>query len=797
MRSINSLWNEIRRRLSRKGHLPPHFVEADYLQANPDVAYAVRRGLVRSGADHWLASGAREGRRLTPGDDGAALPEDFDERAYLLINPDVRVAVEKGLFPDGAAHWLAVGHKDGRSFKTSYRNAEAPQRREGDWDALVAGSDLPHDRWRMRLYAESDGFDAAAYARTNPDVVESIGTDPDDLLQHWTREGFLDGRTPYNYAPYAGRTFRPDYWTKRDVVSFFGLLDANTGLGSSARGYLAALKKSGVPVAAHNVVDRGGRFEISGWSQSSGSLAKVNIFHLNADMTHRFFLDGRSEILDDSFNIAIWFWELSDFPSRWISAFGAFDEIWVASDFVRRSVASVAPIPVIKIPMVVAERAVANNLARSHFGLPKTPFVFACVFDVGSVIARKNPGAVITAFRQSFGSRDDVLLLLKYHGGNHYPESVADLLKLAGSAPNIRLFERNFTDQEMRSFTSTIDCFVSPHRSEGFGLNIAEAMLAGKPVIATGFSGNREFMTVENSYLVGYKLREIGQACGPYPGHSLWAEPNIDDVATLMRSVFEDRETAAAKAGIARADILAKHNVDTVSHAIKDRFGELQPFSPQPRFVTTWGGGLHARTIFYPAELVRFTVILVVDGTEGRDLHRSIRSMIEQAYPHWELIIHDEGQRLDTDIETLRASDPRIKIAIGLENQDAAASRNDALAFSSGQFIAWISRGDTLTMDALSEIAAAILNNPGVDVVTTESDDIRRVGASIDPEPRSAWPGDKVEGGRGRSLPHVTVTRRSRLLADLADGDFRLHRGDPAGKTVHLPKALLGRRKTN
>lgn len=782
MRAIDSLWTRLRRRFFRK-RLPPAFVEADYLRANPDVAHAIRKGLVRSGADHWLDSGALEGRRLSADDDG--LPADFDERSYLLANPDVRVAVEAGVFPDGAGHWSAVGRKDGRSYTKTYEEREAPDQPDREWDALVAAEGTratPATSRGSPGVDDLDGFDATAYARTNPAVVESIGRDPYDLLEHWKRRGFIEGRTPYGYRPYAGRTLSADFWSKRDGVSFFGLLDAKSGLGASARNYLAALERTGVPVTAYNVVERAGRFEVPDWNPDQRD--KVHIFHINADMTHRLFLSAPQELQDDTYNIAIWFWELLDFRREWMSAFGAFDEIWVASEFVRHSVASVSPLPVVKMPMVVAEPVEAERQPRSDFDIPANAFAFACIFDVGSVIARKNPGAAIAAFDAAFGEQDDVVLLLKYHGSHHYPESLATLLQLAKSNPKIRVYERDFTAREMQSFVAAIDCLVSPHRSEGFGLNIAEAMLAEKPVIVTGFSGNMDFTTDENSYLVDYRLSEVGDDCGPYPSHSLWAEPRVDDLAAHMRAVFVDRAGAATKARVARADILAKHNVETVADAIRRRLDGLQLFSSSRRDVETWGQGRHARTDFYPAESMRFSVIILVEDIDGRHLHRSVRSVLRQAYPHWELIVHADGcARANTRwyIDKLRGNDPRIKISIGSSHQGIGAARREALALSSNAFVVWLGNGDELDLAALSEFAVAILRNPDADLLSSDEERIARVAL---PEMSD----DEVEAGSSGRLDPMVV-RRSLLLRAAASEDRA------ARKTVHVRKILYHRRK--
>ena len=467
-------------------------------------------------------------------------------------------------------------------------------------------------------------------------------------------------------------------------------------------------------------------------------------------------------MLDNSYNIAIWFWELLDFPRDWFSAFGAFDEIWVASEFVRRAVASVAPIPVTKIPTVVSKIAAETSLSRDHFDIPNGVFVFACIFDVGSVIERKNPRAAIMAFKQAFAKRDDVLLLLKYHGSHHYPASLDELVLLAKSNRNIRFMDSNFTRQETQSFMTVIDCLVSPHRGEGFGLNIAETMLAGKPAIATGYSGSMEFTTAQNSYLIDYVQREIGQDYGPYSRHSLWAEPNIDDFTRLMLSVFFDRDTAIRKARAAQTDIANKHSVDAASVAIRARIDELRPFSSSPKFVTAWGHGLQARTEFFPARSACFTVIVVVGKIEKMRLSRCVNSVLKQTYPHWELIVHGDGsthQDALSYIDELRGSDPRIKVSMGIEYKNQIASRNEALMLSSYDFVAWVDSWDELHPDTLSDLAVVVIRNPGVDLIYFEDCVTDRSVVPADEHRRTS---DHVNNANDPR--HFVIARRALLL---------------------------------
>ena len=94
----------------------------------------------------------------------------------------------------------------------------------------------------------------------------------------------------------------------------------------------------------------------------------------------------------------------------------------------------------------------------------------------------------------------------------------------------------------MKNLVRCCDCFVSLHRSEGFGRGMAEAMYLGKPVIGTGYSGNLDFMNEENACLVRYKLKDVEEGQYPYGEGQVWAEPDMDHAMYLMQKLLADRD---------------------------------------------------------------------------------------------------------------------------------------------------------------------------------------------------------------------------------------------------------------
>jgi glycosyltransferase involved in cell wall biosynthesis len=251
------------------------------------------------------------------------------------------------------------------------------------------------------------------------------------------------------------------------------------------------------------------------------------------------------EALDESaragqYRIGPWYWELERFPPQWMHAFHAVDELWVASPFIRDCLARVSPRPVLLISPPV-EVSLRRAYARADFGLPADKFLFLFSYDFDSYVQRKNPRACIAAFLEAFAPGNDrVMLAIKTLHGDRYPEQLAELRAIARADPRVRLLELSLSRDESFGLISVCDSYLSLHRSEGFGLGMAEAMALGKPVVATGYSGNLAFMRPDNSCLVGYRLVPVGADKYLQGEGQVWAEPDIADAARQMRRLVQD-----------------------------------------------------------------------------------------------------------------------------------------------------------------------------------------------------------------------------------------------------------------
>ncbi len=364
------------------------------------------------------------------------------------------------------------------------------------------------------------------------------------------------------------------------AVRLTGYLSHALGLGSAARGYALALDAAGVPTSTASVpqfhmelptqLDDGygnHHFEdLVGAGRHGIEIVAVNPEELPS------FVERLGEGYFHGPRIGIWAWETNTIPARWQRAFALVQEIWVNSHFMAQNIGAASPVPVIALPPPVGRPA--EPVEPLRLGVPEG-FLYLFVFDYLSTIQRKNPVGLIEAFKRAFAPGEGPQLLLKTINAPLRPLAEEEVLWAAHGRPDVHVVDRSLSGPERDAVMAACDCYVSLHRSEGFGLTLAEAMALGKPTIATGYSGNLDFMTPENSYLVEYEPGRVGPDCEIYPADGEWAQPSVEHAAELMRRVCERPEEAARRGARARADVARQLSPQATGAAMRRRLEEL------------------------------------------------------------------------------------------------------------------------------------------------------------------------------------------------------------------------------
>jgi glycosyltransferase involved in cell wall biosynthesis len=276
------------------------------------------------------------------------------------------------------------------------------------------------------------------------------------------------------------------------------------------------------------------------------------------------------------YRVGYWYWELSRIPREWEPALDLVDEIWVASEFVADAVRRTTGKPVVKIPPPIVLR-MNRGYRRDEFRLPDDRFLFLFSFDYNSFSERKNPKGAIAAFQRAFPrSRRDVGLVIKSTNAASQPVRFAEITDLIGGDSRIIVMDQYLSRDQVFGLQSVVDAYVSLHRAEGLGLGLAESMYLGKPVIGTGYSGNLEFMTRDNSLLVDYNLVPVRK--GEYLHHHEefeWADPDLEQAARWMQRLADDAAFRTALGRRGEEDIRTRFTYEAAAVLMKRRLVEL------------------------------------------------------------------------------------------------------------------------------------------------------------------------------------------------------------------------------
>ncbi len=359
-------------------------------------------------------------------------------------------------------------------------------------------------------------------------------------------------------------------------VNVHAHFDFVSGLQEAALGLVRALRVAGIPITKRDLpaLPRVSRRPDARCHDAERYDTTIFVSGLNTSPDEMYEMTGlytRPGVR----RIAVWYWELEEVPPDLAALMTWPDEVWAPTRFVAETFRKYVTVPVVTMLPGVELPPFAPR-PREFFGLDPNRFVFLFTFDMFSTAGRKNPYGLIDAFRRAFAPSEPVDLVVKVSRGDKAPEEFEKLAACCAAA-GVKLMNEVLPREDLLALMASCDCYASLHRSEGLGLGLAETMLMGKPVIATGYSGNLDFMTPANSYLVRYERRASEIAHPPYPKGAVWAEPDLDHAAELMRHVVDHPEEAAATGARARAELERALSMEAYAQRIAERLRNAEP----------------------------------------------------------------------------------------------------------------------------------------------------------------------------------------------------------------------------
>ncbi|MGI6246008.1 MAG: glycosyltransferase family 4 protein [Pseudochelatococcus sp.] len=338
-------------------------------------------------------------------------------------------------------------------------------------------------------------------------------------------------------------------------VLMCGFLSSPLGLGWSARLTRGLVEEAGMPIRDFDIGHAFATGERDAALPDATGPATV-LFTFNPGQFGYALQFLPADILRDKYIIGYCVWELEQIPENWLAPLSLVDEIWVPTHFVRRAFENAGVTLPIRIVPHIMQAPAGLAADRARFGWPEDAFVATVVASLRSSLARKNPLAAIDAFRLAFPRQENALLILKLGDSHLEAEALAKVRAHIGDDPRIRLLLDTLDDDDMWTLLASSDAIVSLHRAEGFGLVPAQAMLAGRPVIATGWSGNLDFMSDDTACLVPAKMIPVSDPSELYVAPDLhWAEPDIAQAAAHLRRLHDDPAEREALGQRARAGI--------------------------------------------------------------------------------------------------------------------------------------------------------------------------------------------------------------------------------------------------
>lgn len=350
-------------------------------------------------------------------------------------------------------------------------------------------------------------------------------------------------------------------------VNMIGAVNGASGLSEGSRGTALGLREAGIPTRVWD-------FEAAKGAEAAKEPPyRVNLVHANPNQLPELVYRIPAELWTGCYNIGFWVWEQEQLPEEWVRYMPLFDEIWMPSGFSAAAIRRGGTLPVHVVPHIVAPEY-DPAWDRKRWGLPEDLFLVLVAFDCDSCVERKNPAGAVRAFCRAFSPEEPVGLVVKAR--NMTRELEVEFRSLLEGRENVYFFREDYPKTAVNSLIRAADVYLSLHRAEGFGLILAEAMYLGTPVVATDWSGNRDFMDAETACAVDARLVPLEQDIPPYKRGSRWAQPDEQQAAQYLRRLYEEPALRQRLTERAKARVSGELSAETVSQIIKERMEDLR-----------------------------------------------------------------------------------------------------------------------------------------------------------------------------------------------------------------------------